>query len=235
MMDIKRLNDIKRFYDLLERLADTQSGTRTLATSSGNLPWADRGVYFFLENGEMRSHSGNGSRVVRIGTHALKEGAKSTLWGRLNNHRGSSRSGGGNHRSSIFRLIVGTALIERDELLCPTWDQTNAPRETRSYESELEILVSGIIGDMPFLCLPVEDHPGPYSARGIVERGSIALLSNYKREQIDPPSESWLGHHCKRPLVRASGLWNQEHVQEDYDPTFLDHFERLLEQVEHAQ
>jgi len=33
-----------------------------------------------------------------------------TLWARLSQHRGSAKSGGGNHRCSIFRLLVGRAL-----------------------------------------------------------------------------------------------------------------------------
>ena len=55
---------------------------------------------------ETRSGTGAGPRVVRIGTHGLKNGSRSTLWGRLSQHRGSSRSGLGNHRGSSFRLLV---------------------------------------------------------------------------------------------------------------------------------
>jgi hypothetical protein len=61
--------------------------------------------------------------VVRVGTHALKAGGSTTLWGRLSTHRGQLRSGGGNHRGSIFRLIVGTALIARDGHKFPTWGE----------------------------------------------------------------------------------------------------------------
>jgi hypothetical protein len=71
---------------------------------------ANRGVYFFFEGGELRSQSGSGGLVVRIGTHAVSVGSKSTLWGRLAQHRGSL-SGNGNHRGSIFRLWVGSALL----------------------------------------------------------------------------------------------------------------------------
>ena len=97
-------------------------GKRTLARSSGRMDWPYRGVYFFFENGEMRSGSGRGPRVVRVGTHGLKIGTKSSLWTRLRTHRGATASGRGNHRGSIFRLLVGEALARREGYpLPPTW------------------------------------------------------------------------------------------------------------------
>ena len=83
------------------------------------MDWPPRGVYFFHESGEARSGTGGGPRVVRVGTHGLKSGSGSTLWDRLSQHRGSSRSGRGNHRGSIFRLIVGIALAKRNDIPLP--------------------------------------------------------------------------------------------------------------------
>ena len=74
------------------------------------MDWPRRGVYFFFEPGESRSLSGTGSRIVRLGTHALANGSRSTLWQRLSQHRGNAKGDGGNHRGSIFRLLVGVAL-----------------------------------------------------------------------------------------------------------------------------
>lgn len=102
-----------------------------------------------------------------------------------------------------------------------------ANRETRATESFLEQHVSDIIGAMPFFWLAIDDEPGAQNRRGIIERNSIALLSNYNREPIDPPTRDWLGHHCSRQRVRESGLWNSNHVDEDYDPAFLDILENL--------
>ena len=85
---------------------------RWLSSCTGRMAWPERGVYFFFESGEERSDSGTGLRVVRVGTHALTSGSSTTLWNRLSQHRGSGRSGGGNHRGSIFRLIVGAALMK---------------------------------------------------------------------------------------------------------------------------
>ena len=81
---------------------------------------------------------------------------------------------------------------------------------------------------MPFVWLRVDDEPGPASMRRKIERNAIALLSNFDRPPLDPPSAQWLGRHCDRDRVRASGLWNQNHVDESYDPVFLDDVERLV-------
>ena len=167
-----------------------------LKDCSGKMNWPRRGVYFFLESGQNRCNSGVGPRVVRVGTHALKSGSRSTLWGRLSQHRGTVRSGGGNHRGSIFRLTVGAALIRRDGYVCPTWGSGNsASKDVRESEQPLERVVSATLGNMPLLWLMVDDKPGPDSLRGYIERNSIALLSNWQREPIDLPSPDWLGQY----------------------------------------
>jgi len=84
---------------------------------------------------------------------------------------------------------------------------------------------------MPALWLAVTDDPGPESLRGYIERNAIALLSNYNKPPIDTPSPHWLGRHCNREKVRHSGLWNQNHVDEDYDPAFLDELEGLVSKI----
>jgi hypothetical protein len=65
----------------------------------------------------------------------------------------------------------------------------------------------------------------------MIERNAIALLSNYGKAVIDPPSPDWLGRHCDRERVRISGLWNNNHVDEAYDPGFLDLMEAASLQV----
>ena len=219
----KRIQQLNRFYSILGALENLH-GIRLLSECDGRMSWPRRGLYFFFESGENRSDSGGGARVVRIGTHGLKTGTRSTLWKRLKQHKGTSQSGGGNHRSSIFRLIVGTAIIRRQGFSTfPSWGKgSSAPRDITQPETELEQLVSRVIGAMPFLCLPVDDAPGPDSLRGYFERNAIALLSNHGKEPLDGPSDSWLGYCCDRDLVRESGLWNQEFVREQFDPAFLD-------------
>ena len=231
------LRDIRRFYDLLDRLEAKLGRKRTLATADGRMSWPTRGVYFFFEPGEVRSTSGTGLRVVRIGTHALKVGARTKLWGRLRHHRGrvgGAHPGGGNHRASVFRKHVGRALIRRDHLSGPaaeTWGvRSNAPRAAREGEYPLERAVSQHIRSMPFLWIGVDDEPGPESMRGYIERNAIALLSSCltREAPIDPPSAAWLGHHAASEGVRLSGLWNSNHVRERCQLGFLDVLEKHI-------
>lgn len=221
--------DLVRFYSLLDALELGIGGARMLADCSGRMDWPTRGVYFFREPGETRTDTGRGPRVVRVGTHALKADSGASLWSRLRHHKGLQGSGGGNHRASIFRLIVGSALIRRDGHEYHSWGvDDSASRDIRTLELPLEREVSKFIGAMPFLWLSVDDAPGPGSLRECIERNSIALLSNLSRRPIDPPSAGWLGHCCDRGPVRQSGLWNQKHVEKEYSPAFLDDLEALV-------
>ncbi|MXW92150.1 MAG: hypothetical protein F4114_13320 [Rhodospirillaceae bacterium] len=206
------------------------------------MKWPHRGVYFFFEPGELRSDPGRGPRVVRIGTHALKPASRTSLWDRLSQHRGSARSGAGNHRGLIFRLIVGAALARRaDTSLPPSWgvgsDASAAARKlglhratVKREEADLERRVSEYIGKMPLLWLGVDDPPGPASLRGVIERNAIALLSHAQTPAVDTPSDGWLGAFSDRQMVRASGLWNNYHVSELHDPSFLGEMDTLVTQ-----
>jgi hypothetical protein len=234
-----RRTDLVTFYDLLARLERQVGGKRCLADCHGRMEWPVRGVYFFFEPGQFRSDTGHGLRVVRVGTHALNPGSRTTLWKRLSQHRGVQSSGGGNHRGSIFRLLVGAAIKSRDGLVAPSWDVGAHPGKAAlelhkertqilSDERPLEMMVSAYIRAMPFLWMGVDDAPGSKSKRGVIERNSIGLLSNYQRPPIDPASKNWLGSYSDRERVRRSGLWNNNHVDEGYDPAFLHVLERRV-------
>jgi hypothetical protein len=230
-----RSEDLVRFYSILDKLEQRIGGQRTLADCSGRMPWPTRGVYFFREDDEDRTDTGTGPRIVRVGTHALKEGSRARLWTRLSQHKGQPGTGGGNHRGSIFRLIVGASLIGRDRgryEFPASWGQGNtAKKAVRDGEHTLEQAVSEVICKMPFLWIAVGDDAGPGSLRGFIERNAIALLSNYNKPSLDPPSPTWLGRHCDRERVQISGLWNSNHVDEDYDPLFLDQLDCLVSAV----
>ena len=237
-----RIDDLVEFYHLLERLEQRLGGKRRLGECAGGMGWPKRGVYFFFEEGEERSDSGAGGRVVRVGTHALKGTSRTTLWNRLAQHRGNANGGGGNHRGSIFRLLVGNAIRARDALDgLGSWGVGGAPsaaalrlqttRESvKASEAILEHAVSSVIGVMPFLWLDIDDAPGPASLRWYVERNAIALLSNFEKVPIDPASRRWLGLCCDRHRVQQSGLWNNNHVDEAYDQGFLVQLNRLIGQ-----
>lgn len=232
-MNSDRLAHLRRFYGILDALAESIGGERTLADCSGRLDWPERGVYFFRQAGETRRDTGSGPRIVRVGTHALKTGSGTKLWTRLSQHRGKG-SGGGNHRGSIFRLIVGASLITREGRAVPTWGRGNtATSDILAAENAFECEVSAVIRKMPFLWLRVDDAPGPDSMRGTIERNSIALLSNYGKAALDAPSAQWLGRRCDRAKVRESGLWNSNHVDEGYDPAFLDDLEKYAAATGH--
>lgn len=226
-----RLAEIEHFYGLLAHLVSTNGGTRRLADCNGRMDWPRAGVYFFFEEGENRSDSGKGLRVTRVGTHAITSTSRTGLWQRLSQHRGVEKTGGGNHRGSVFRLQVGTALINsREEVTCPSWGKgSSASREVRDSENEIETMVSDVIRQMPFTWLPIGDPAGPESMRAYIERNAIALLSNHDRPAIDPQSTGWLGQHARSANIRSSGLWNSNHVEEEHDPAFLGALESLVD------
>ena len=82
---MSRIDDQERFYDLIDRLRSAVGGPRLLRDCSKATGWPSHGVYFFFEDGEQREVAG--PRIVRVGTHAVSVGAKSTLWNRLSAHR----------------------------------------------------------------------------------------------------------------------------------------------------
>lgn len=174
-----------------------------------------------------------------MGTHALTTGSRSTLAQRLRQHRGSPR--GGNHRGSIFRLLIGQAtLASAPGLVCPSWGIKAQSREAATalattrdqineWEKAVEIEVSQLLSRMRIVVLGCEDEPGPDSLRGYVERNSIALLSAAHRAGLDRTSSEWLGQHSNRSLVVSSGLWNQRHTTETADVNFLERFQRIVQ------
>lgn len=206
-----------------------------LSAVDGRFQWPQRGCYFFFERGECRRESGSSLRVTRIGTHAVSSGSKTTLWNRLSQHRGIKKTGGGNHRGSVFRKIVGKSMTVRDDLFVPSWGIGNsAKREVRLNEEELEIQVSEYVGSMPFLWLEISDQPSATSIRSYIERNCIALLSNFRESRInmiDTASDGWLGSYCPAEKVRQSGLWNSNYVDSCYDPEFIGVLKKLVSRI----
>lgn len=221
------MEDLDRLYTLLDRLESKNGGKRILNDCDGYMDWPDRGVYFFFAPEETRTNSDQ-LRLTRIGTHAVASGSQASLWNRLRTHRGPTRGtfeGGGSHRASVFRRHVGAALSERDGLNdeYPEWGVgSSTSRELRKAEHDLEQRVSSIIRHLPFLWVEIDDAPGLDSDRAYVERNAIALVSNYGRTPIDSRPDDWLGMHNPAEEIHESGLWNVNHVDEAYDPAFLD-------------
>jgi len=223
-----RRRDLDRLYALIDLLRLRVGGARLLQECSKATGWPSQGVYFFFEAGEAREFGE--PRIVRVGTHAVSSGSKTTLWNRLSMHRGVLSSGGGNHRGSIFRRHVGAALINRDGLEsagAQTWGVgSSAKREVHDAERDIEGRVSAYIGSMPLLWVGVADEAGRTSDRKLIESHAIALLSNRGRDPVDAASAGWLGRYSRPPAISQSGLWNIQHVDETYDASFLDVLDR---------
>jgi len=221
---------------MLEKLEKKVGGKRVLGDPKPNLDLPKRGVYFFYSINDIRASSKQ-MRVTRIGTHAISKDSKSSLWNRLSTHRGTlkgSHPGGGNHRASVFRKIVGWSIIMRNNLSSdfPNWGIGNsAPSKIKVKEYELEKSVSNYIRKLPFLWIEIDDKPDKFSNRKVIERNSIALLSNFDKTAIDPRSNDWIGKYSPKVKIKISGLWNSDHVDEEYDPSFLDLLAKYIDDM----
>lgn len=229
-----RLKHLNRFYDILMQLQD-KTGPRILATCNIRMEWPQQGVYFFFEPGELREN-GKQTRVVRVGVSKSSESLQSPLWDRLREHRGTISgkfSGGGDHRTSNFRYHVGSALINRDNLVYPSWEDLDTNnRSIRKEEHPLEIKVSDIISNMPFLWISTDRSTRPDQLNQFIKRHAVALLSNYNAEiTLDRPSPAWLGHYSPNESISLSGLWNYRNVDVVFNPKFLDYLEKLVRLV----
>lgn len=213
------------FYGYLDDLAERIGGPLCLTDPGLSRRCPKAGLYFFFEHGEARP---NGQpRVVRIGTHALTPTSRTTLWGRLGQHRGHSggtNPGGGNHRGSIFRRHVGSALLNQrgdNSQLLASWMAPLPHPDQLQAERALEVEVSRVIREMPFMWLDVPTRSDGGSDRGLLERNTIALLSTLAGGS-EAASPTWLGRNASAPKVSGSSLWNVNHVDDAFEPSVLD-------------
>ena len=222
---MSRRADLRKFYSLMRRLERNISGRFKLGKCNAKIDLLKKfGVYFFFEDGERRSGSGNGDRVVRVGSHALNAGENTTLWDRISQHRGADQPGRRRSRT-VFRNRVGNAICRRNRGLGPRrW-----PIDAELGDAvRIEKLINRHMWPMKLLVLPV----GRRAHRVYIESNAIALLSEYREEKaIDAQSRRWLGRRCDREQVRESGLWQSKHVNDVYRPDFLDWLEEYVDRV----
>jgi hypothetical protein len=220
-------DDSERLYAALRELEAGIGGKRLLSECHGRQCWPKQGVYFFFEPGELRS-GGREPRIVRIGTHAVSRGSKTTLWNRLRTHKGTGK-GLGNHRGSIFRLHLGAALANRNaSLTIHSWGAgSSASASIRKQEEAIEREVSLHIGKMQILWIAVEDKAGAASDRAYLERNLIGLLGA-RAASIDCPSTDWLGRFSPNERIQESGLWNLNYLDYAYSPDSLDLLEKYV-------
>lgn len=217
--------DAIKFYNCIFRLAKNTGGIRIFNECNGKMYWPRRGVYFIVDFNEKSLISNGFPRIVRVGTHAVSIGSKSTLWNRLKTHKGTG-DGGGNHRGSIFRLHVGNAIIKKEGIICDTWGiGQNTTKDNREKEREMEQRVSAYIGQLGVIVLDVDDLPSAASARAFIEKNSISLLSSIN-SSFNFATMNWLGNYSPRSEIVNSCLWNINYINSDYDAKFIKTFEK---------
>lgn len=216
---LKLINDLYEIFNLFKKQNGRVFKLKELVNSE-YVP--KKGLYFFFNEDEQRLLYPSQNRIVRIGTHAVSNGAKSTLYQRLKQHKGMNNLDG-NHRSSIFRLHVGNALIQKNNLDCNTWGQdVKINEEQKKKEGIIEKMVSEYIGEMPILLININDDSSKYSDRSYIEQNTIALLSD-NHLPIDYQYENWLGNYSIHEAVRSSSLWNVDYTKnKKYDENFLE-------------
>ena len=101
-------------------------------------------------------------------------------------------------------------------------DALNADQKRR-----LGRLTSDYMWPMYFLFVPVDEKSG----RQYIEKNAIKLLSEYRKDPIDPPSRRWMGRHSCSERIRCSGLWNSDHVSNPHDRRFLDRLEEYVDEA----
>ena len=69
-MSGRQLQDLIRFYSILNQLEKAIGGARVLADCGGRMTWPARGVYFFREAGENRSDRARG--LVLYGAEPMR-------------------------------------------------------------------------------------------------------------------------------------------------------------------
>lgn len=223
---MSRRKDLKRFYKLMNTLKKKTGGRRKLGDCDPTTDPKIGGVYFFFEKGERRTGSGKGKRVVRVGKCQRYR------------HRISRQHKGPRDemvRGSVFRRWIHNALFLRDRKRVfagfPDITQMNLTGMlkalNRGQQRRLAKATSEHMWPMDFLFVPIRGE----ECRRYIEKNAIALLSEYNKKAIDPASKGWLGRHSASERIKRSGLWNNNHVANAYEPEFIDRLEEYADQA----
>jgi len=228
LRESKRTQDLNRMYELLNQKAFKDKFHFKFPNLSGGKIISKRGVYLFTMDSEARLFHSDIERIVRVGTHAVSYKSKSTLWQRLKTHRGKN-NGSGNHRSSVFRLHIGSSIINKESLVCPTWGiGQSKPEFDHPIEPKIERLVSEYMLAMSVMYISVNDKASKFSDRAYLEQNMIALISE-QRIPLDVADENWLGFNCINESVQKSSIWNVNYTDKHYDPRFIDVLEKYID------
>lgn len=220
-------DDLETFYELMEELEQNTGERRRLGDCDPATDPIIGGVYFFFEKGERRSGSGEGDRVVRVGK------CKNFRRRVSRQHKGPLDE---MVRGSVFRRWVHNALfLKHRETEFADWPDISQENiagmlEVLSLDRQQRLAraTSKHMWPMELLFVPI----GRETSRRYIERNAIALLSEYDVDDpFDPPSRRWLGRHSRSDRVSNSGLWNSNHVADEYDPDFLNRLARYVDEA----
>lgn len=207
-INMSMYQNIREIYSILEH--KNNNGMMFDFNAFPNMTLADKGVYIFLDPNEESIYSNSLPRIVRIGTHAIHDGAKSTIKQRLRAHYGTKLNSG-NHRGSVFRKHIGNALLNKGDLekTSETWGVgSNATKIIKDKEKWLELEVSSEIRKLRFCVFEIDDKASKNSKRSTIEKSLINILST---RNIDLISADWIGKKSPAKEIRRTGLWNIQH------------------------
>jgi hypothetical protein len=102
-----------------------------------------------------------------------------------------------------------------------SWGASAGDKSVLLAERELEQAVSKYLGELYVLLIAVPGESEKSNDRAYLEQNLIALLSNACKP-LDPPSCEWLGLNSAKQEIRKSGLWNVNHVEQRFDPQYLE-------------
>lgn len=195
------IESVKEVYARLSPLpAHYQSIIRCITIHASDVPL--NGIYFVFEKGELITIDRlDVDRVVRIGSHR-KPGR---LQKRIRNHYGRLKRYWGNSGGSVFRELVGEALISRnggDEVAKNNWLSSHFPEDTE------ELISKYFEEHYTFKCIMVHSD----SIRCKMESFLISLFANYSNAR---PSDKWLGNYSYSHRVRQIGMWNRQDTYSD--------------------
>jgi hypothetical protein len=185
--------------------------------TTGQLP--EKGIYFFLEEGETWGHGGNLPRIVRVGSH--KNG---NFRPRIGEHYVEDRKlvFGANQPApkdrSIFRKNIGRALLRREhDPYEVAWEIDRTPCRgrndgTRVVEKEmaLERNISSILRNRFTLRSLEVTEEGLRLGQDGLEKSFIGTLAKCGCCHSSP---GWLGRHSPKAKIAESGLWLEQHLR----------------------
>jgi hypothetical protein len=177
------------------------------------------GIYIVFEDGE-KAHGSN--RIVRVGTTT---GDATTLASRLYEHyENEGRSVFRNHIALCLLKNIGdpynlTDLFFTSKIQRNKWKKTANDEELKGYTEINELVSNYIHNHCYFIAFPVDK-----GSRRVWEEKIISTV--YSCSDCGP-SSNWLGKniHQKRNIIRESGLWNIQHVNNKHILTDEEIFE----------